>query len=386
MRSFAQGVLRACLLLTCCWLVACANHKLTPAPKNQVSFHEIWHVSGGSGLGAVETKLAPNFVSHQGATWVATADYKGHVYIYDATTGKMVWKRSTGKPFSSAVGESQDAVLIGTRKGEVLALDKAQGQTLWTAQVSSEVLAAPMGDANHIAVLSIDSKVQGLKASSGVVDWIYNGTAPALKLVGATDPLLVEGAAVVGFANGQVGIFKLSDGRVLWLDAVALSRGRSEIERMVDINAKMQQWGSAVYVVTYHGKAAAIDLSHLAVIWSQEQSSYKGITVNNQVAVVTDEHDNVTAFDRTNGDIRWKQDKLQGRVLSAPAIYEHYVLIGDQDGYVNVLDVHSGEWLGRKKIGGGALRNPPLVDGQGVIFQSKSGRLVKLSVSPKRSS
>lgn len=374
------------LLVLCCLLSACAGKK----NKNNIVVNKVivkteWKASGGLGLGKLEKKLAPNFVSYHGQHWVATADFKGRIYVYDANTGKRIWKRSTKKPLSSALGESEDAILIGTSKGEVLAFNKQDGKPLWVSQVSSEVLAAPMGDETHIAVLAVDSELQGLDAKTGKVDWIFNASAPPLKLVGATDPLIVDGAAFVGFANGQVGIFKLTDGRVIWLDAIAQSRGRSEIDRMVDINGKMEQRGEHVYIVTYHGKVAAIDLNQLRVLWMQDQSSYDGVAVNNQVVVVSDDHDNVTAFDRLTGEIRWKQDRLQGRYITPPAIYENYVVMGDDKGYVNVLDIATGEWIGKQRIMRSSLRNPPLVDHLGVIFQGQPGRLVKVSITPKRS-
>jgi outer membrane protein assembly factor BamB len=140
-----------------------------------------------------------------------------------------------------------------------------------------------------------------------------------------------------------------------------------------------------VYVVTYHGKVAAVDLNQLRVLWVQDQSSYKGLATNPQVVVVSDEHDIVTAFDRLTGEIRWKQDSLKGYKISSPAIYEQYVVVGDEDGYVTVLDIHTGQSLGTKRITHSRLRNPPLVDNHGVIFQSQSGRLVKLNITPKRS-
>lgn len=380
MRMFA----RIFLIVLCSCLVACAG-KHKNVVVNKVDIKTQWKASGGLGLGKVETKLAPNFVSYQGQHWVATADFKGRVYVYDAITGKRIWKRSTKKPLSSALGESEDAVLIGTQKGEVLAFNKADGKPLWTSQVSSEVLAAPMGDEAHIAVLSIDSELQGLNAKTGKVEWMFNASAPPLKLVGATDPLIIDGAAFIGFANGQVGIFKLSDGRVIWLDAIAQSRGRSEIDRMVDINGKMERLGQTVYVVTYHGKVAAVDLNELRVLWMQDQSSYDGLAVNSQVVVVSDEHDIITAFDRLTGEVRWKQDKLQGRYVTPPAIYENYVVMGDDKGFVNVLDISTGEWIGKQRIMKSSLRNVPLVDHRGVIFQCQPGRLVKVSITPKRS-
>jgi hypothetical protein len=47
-----------------------------------------------------------------------------------------------GKPISGGVGADGRLVAVATAKGEVLAFDSS-GKALWTARVTSEVLAAP---------------------------------------------------------------------------------------------------------------------------------------------------------------------------------------------------------------------------------------------------
>lgn len=351
--------------------------------KEEVAFDTVWE-AGSSGEGKVRLNLAPNFVMHNGQQWVAIPDHKGNMRVVDALTGDDIWRTKTGLDFSSAAGESEDLIIMGTSDGQVVAMSKASGEMLWTTQVSSEVLAAPRGNKDAIVVLTIDSRLHGLDAKTGKERWTFDATAPALTLRGASSPIIIEDVAFVGFSNGQVGMFRLTDGQMIWLEAAAKPRGRNEIERMVDINGTMSRVGNMVYVVTYHGNLLAVNIQSLEVVWSNPMSSYVGLTASGNQLIVTDADDNVYSIDRTTGETRWKQGELVGRYLTAPAIYDQYVAVGDVSGYLYALSVDNGRLLGYNRLFSAEMRAPVLVDAQGVIVQSHTGSVEKIAILPKQ--
>ncbi|MFI4957329.1 MAG: outer membrane protein assembly factor BamB [Gammaproteobacteria bacterium] len=354
--------------------------------KQEVVFDTVWSTGDSSGWGNVQMNLSPNFVMHKGQQWVAVPDYRGHMLVLDAFSGEKIWRESTKMDFSSAAGEADDAIVMGTSDGHVIAMNKENGEILWDTTVSSEVLAAPRGNNDALVVLTIDSRLHGLDAKTGKEIWTYDATAPALTLRGAASPLIIEDMAFVGFSNGQVALFKLSNGQMIWLESAAKPRGRNEIQRMVDIDGTMARVDNTVYVVTYQGNLLAIDLPSLEVTWSHPLSSYVGLTVSGNDLIVTDDDDTLYAIDRVTGETRWKQEALVDRYLSAPAIYENYVVVGDGAGYVYAFALDNGRMLGYEHVVSDDIRAPVLVDKQGVIVQSRTGRVEKvtISTSPKQ--
>jgi outer membrane protein assembly factor BamB len=372
------------VLLCCIFLAACSSKASKvdkpkkPKFEQQLKWETVWKANGGEGLGKIHLGLAPDFIQYKSDVWVASIDHMGKVTVLDAYTGKRIWRKRTKTEASSNIGQTADAIVFGTQNGEVIALAKEDGSELWRTQISTEVLAGPAGRDNTLAVLSIDSRLHGLDAATGKQRWIFDATAPALKLRGGANPLTYEDSVLVGFANGQLGMFDLNSGAVNWIQPVAVPRGRSEIERMVDINGRMGRRGDTAYVATYHGRLAAVDLAQQRFVWTRELSSYQGLAVTNAAVIVTDADSNVTAYDRYSGDTLWVQSELNRRYLTAPVVFGDYVVVADVYGYAFALSLQTGQLMGFHKVTASALRKAPLVDSEGVIIQTHAGRIFKI--------
>ena len=339
---------RAVVALALAFLVVgCASFKKTdenkvePLPKIQqtVSFKTDWKAKGGAGSGNLLFNLAPALTSYEGEPILVTADYKGYVAARDAKTGNQLWRVDTNLPLSSAVGYTDDLIVVGSHKGDVVALNKANGSESWRIKTSTEVLAGPMGKSSGLAVLTIDSRLHGLDPATGNEKWIFDAIAPALKLRGGSTPLIIDQVALVGFASGQAGLFDLNSGRVIWLEAITQPRGRTEIERVVDLNGRLVRRGQQAYLVTYQGKVVGLDLQQLRVMWSRDSSSYVGLDAGHQAVVVTDSEGRLHAFDRISGDSLWVQDALMNRQPTAPLIVNNHVIVGDIDGRIYALSL-----------------------------------------------
>lgn len=381
----AVYVLVLSLFLSGCLPKKGGNTKAEPLPKidQEVSFNTVWKAKGGNGPGKLQFNLAPTLTSIEGESAVVAADSKGYVMAINAATGKRLWKVDTNLPLSSAVGHTDNLIVLGSHKADVVALDKSNGAEQWRTKTSTEVFAGPMGRNSGIALLTIDSRLHGLDPATGSQKWLFDANAPSLKLRGGSTPLVFDDVALVGFANGQAGLFDLNNGRVIWLDTIAQPRGRTEIERIVDINGRLARRGNMAYLVTFQGKVAALDLSNLQVIWTRDSSSYSGLDANANALVVTDSTGKLHAFNRITGETLWTQEDLLNRKPTAPVIVKDYVVVGDAGGRVYAFSLETGKMLGHRRIDGTGIVVPPLVDNQDVIVQTKAGRLIKMVIDQR---
>jgi outer membrane protein assembly factor BamB len=105
-----------------------------------------------------------------------------------------------------------------------------------------------------------------------------------------------------------------------------------------------------VYVVTYQGRLAAVDIGSGRIIWAREMSSYTGMVVDNYRINLSDSEGQVLALNRRSGATLWRQDKLLRRALTRPQLDGPYVIVADYDGYLHWLSRESGKIEGRKRL------------------------------------
>lgn len=347
-----------------------------PSPsayKADVGVRVAWSKSLGRLPAQTGFALRPTVVGDQ----VFVANAEGRVSALAVDTGQLVWQRELERPLSAGPAAAGDLVVVGARDGEAIGLQAADGEILWRSGVTSEVLAAPAVDTELVVVRVADGRVFGLDASSGRRRWLYEQTVPALALRGTSSPLLVPGRlVVVGLDTGKLVALAPDSGRPLWEAIVATPQGRSDLERLVDIDADPLLYRTDIYVASYNGRLAAIDAASGRTRWDRELSVLAGLAVDSGRVYATDAEQRVWAFDRFSGASVWRQDDLRGlQRLTGPAVFGDYVLVGDDAGYLNWLSLRDGSLQRRQKIGG-AFVAAPMVQNDAIYILTEKGLTV----------
>jgi outer membrane protein assembly factor BamB len=346
-------------------------------PAKLVEFEEtlatdkVWSTGIGKGTKRNAQQLRPTF--RDGRIFVA--DYKGVLSAIDAASGQELWKIKTELPFSGGPGATGEIVLVGTADGEIHAFQSDTGTPLWIARVSSEVLAEPV-EANGIVVArSIDGRVFGLDARNGRRLWVYDHNVPLLTLRGNSVPLLRAGIAYIGYDSGRVVALRLDDGSLIWEQVVATGEGRTELDRLADVDGTMVYAGSDLLVSSYKNRVASLAADSGRLLWFKDISTATGLTVDRINLALSDKEGNVWLLDRRSGGTLWKQDQLTNRQLTRPAIYGGFVVVGDLEGYLHWMNISDGRFVGRTKLGGKGFTDGPLVIGNTLYVYSSKGEL-----------
>ncbi len=310
---------------------------------------------------------------------VLAADREGLVQARNLETGDLIWETETNYNFSAGPGVGDDIAILATSKAEVIALNLETGKEKWVTSVSSEVLAIPVV-ANHIVIIrTTDGKVVALSAENGSQLWVFERSVPALSIRGTGSPIVVEENVIAGYANGKLLALRLIDGKNVWETSVAIPSGRSEVERLVDLDVDPIETDGVVFISSYQGGSTAILEIDGDVLWRNEDvSSYSGLSYDWRYLYVSDTESHVWQLDQRNGNSLWKQDELQNRSLTAPIAYDEYVVVGDVEGYIHWLAVSDGRQLGRIKVSDSAIGTRPVVIDNTVYIYSKDGTLAAL--------
>lgn len=376
------GLLCACALV----LAACSGNKKVREPAElkaieapEVQTKRVW--SRSVGVGADDQYADLRVVPAPDA--VFTADVKGRVYALDPADGKSIWTAKTETRLISGPSISGAAVFVGTLDAEVLALARSDGAELWRKQLSAEVLSAPVSDGNVVVARTIDGRVYGLSAVSGEQLWVLDRSVPSLTLRGLSPPVLFAGAAMLGMDNGRVLAVRVETGQPIWEQVVAVPTGRSELERITDVDGELLVSPEGVFAVSFGGELVAVRTENGEVQWRRSIKSYSGITQANGLAVVSDEAGVVWALDAATGAAAWKQEDLQYRQLSQPVLMGEHLVVADLDGYLHWLSPRDGRIVGRARLDNDRLVGTPVVYDGRLFGLSEDGKLRVLEIKPK---
>jgi outer membrane protein assembly factor BamB len=349
-----------------------------------VQVEKVWGESVGSGAGASGARLAP--IVADGRLYSAAVD--GTVAAMDAATGRTLWQKRIGERhgmlwsrtdntvrWSGTPAVEGDLLVVGGLDGQVYALSTLDGSEHWNAQLSSEVISAAAISNGTVVVRTNDGRLVGLSAADGSRKWIFDQPVPALSLRGNSTPLIVNGVVYDGYDNGRVGAIRVDDGNELWLQTLSGGEGRSEVDRLADVDGNIVSDGQAIYAGGYRGQFMALALDSGRPLWQRDLSSYAGAAVAGNKVVVADAEGNVWAFDRETGVNLWKQDQLKYRWLSAPTIQGGYVVVGDSEGFVHWLGVDDGKFAARERLGKQPIESAPLVGGDFVYIEEVKGHI-----------
>jgi len=315
------------------------------------------------------------------ADMVIAVDHEGEVASYEATTGRQLWQVELDVPVTTGAGGGDNLILVGSKEGEILALDETTGQLLWRKRLTSEVLAPPKASHNVVVARTADGRLTGLSAEDGAILWNYQRSVPLLSLRGTGAPVVEDDKVVAGYANGKLVALSIIDGKVLWEKSIAVPRGRSELDRLVDIDATPVIKQGKVYVVSYHGNVAAVSLDTGRILWSREASSRTGLdAVVGEAVFVSDDSDYVWAYQDGSGDALWRQTRLLRRTISAPAIVGDNILVGDFEGYMHWISRADGRFVARLQVAEAAIRSKPVVKDNLVYITAVDGTLTALRI------
>ncbi|WP_213879056.1 outer membrane protein assembly factor BamB [Pseudomonas sp. dw_358] len=344
--------------------------------KEEVALHKEWSRSIGDGQGKTYNMLVPAVDGDR----IYAADINGKVFALNRMTGDVIWKKDLETSVSGAVGVGSGMVMLGTLSGQVVVLDASTGEEKWHAKATSEVLAPPATNGDVVVVQAQDDRVIAYDAATGTQRWLYDSSPAVLTLRGTGAPLVTDHLAIAGLSTGKVVALDTTNGIPAWETHVAIPTGRSELDRVVDIDGGLLLANGTLYVASYQGRMAGLDLESGRVNWQRDASSYAGVAQGFGSVYVALADGTVESIDERSTSPLWTNDSLARRQLSAPEVFSSYVAVGDYQGYLHLLSQVDGRFVGREKIDGDGLRARPLVVGNMIYVYGNSGKLEALTI------
>lgn len=339
--------------------------------QKEVNVRKKWSSGGLGDAGRAGGVLRPAM----SGTAIFAADSDGDVIALNRDNGKRLWRTRLKADLSGGVGYAAGRVMVGSFKGELYVLAADSGDLLWRANVGTEILAAPSGNDEIIVVQTQEGRLQAFNAASGQSVWQFQIDLPVLTVRGTCSPLVTDNLVAAGFANGKVYGFSPAQGSVLWESRVAIPSGRTDLERVVDVDGELLLVDDLLYAVSYQGRATAISRGNGRNLWYQDSSSHNGVAHGLSQIYIAEVDGTLKALRANSGQLLWSNEKLSYRGLNQPAVAGGYLAVADQEGYLHVLSQTDGNFVGRTKVDGSGVSVPMLSDGDTLYVQDNDGGL-----------
>lgn len=361
--------------------------KMSPLPtvENQFEPEKVWSTSVGNGIGDFYSNLHPAWQDGN----VYAADRRGTVKAVNADDGKEVWSVdlsektgffSSNRPALLSGGVTVDGahVYIGSEKAQVYALNTSDGSIAWQSKAAGEVLSRPVVSDGLVLIHTSNGQLQAMNETDGALVWTVNLDMPALSLRGESAPSVAFGAAIVGGDNGRVNAVLMKQGQLIWQQRISQATGATEIDRLSDVDTTPVIVNGVVYALAYNGNLTALDLRSGQIMWKRELGSVNDFIVDANRIFLVDQSDRVIALNAEGGVTLWTQSDLLHRNLTAPALYNGYLVVGDSEGYMHWINTDDGRFVAQQKMDGSGFQTEPVVASDKLLIQAKDGTLYSI--------
>ncbi len=375
-------------------LVGCSTSQVVRVPAPLVDISSPYEIQR-------DWQITLNSFSHSDSEGLYFATDGTHVYFATPEGGitaalketqsrwvdQIVWQRKFAESIMSGPVLDGEQLIIGTAKGNLMALSKQDGSLIWQTQLSSEVLSKAVIGEGNIFVRTVDGKLVSVKSSSGKVNWTLEHQLPSLSLRGIAPVTLHEGRVYVGWESGNVEAFSAYSGERLWRAQIAIPRGRTDLERMVDIQAALVMRQGRLFVLGYNGQLVSLNPHTGNLFWAKQISGFRDFLVTDNAVYVVDEDDILHAYDLMNGTLIWRQEGYQYRsLIDLVAFGDNQILLADKLGYLHWVDKLSGSLIARAKHPSadtaGSLIVRVHVDGKRLYVKDINGVVTAYTVKP----
>ncbi len=351
-------------------------------PKELIKFEatlpikKVWSAKLGKGSEFLRVSLSP--AGDGSRIYAASRD--GVVSALNPENGKKIWRVKLDLPLSAGPGVGEGYVVVAGSNGELVNLAASDGREIWRINMDGESLARPLIRNGLIVIQTIDGKLQVYSAFDGSEQWSIVQDTPRLTLRGTSSPVIVGTTVVAGFDNGRLVGTSLNTGVTQWEAMLSPPSGRSDLDRLADVDGTLAVVGQDIYAAGYHGRLAAVASESGQILWARDISTHVGVGVDLANVYSLDESGELIALLRRNGTEVWRQDALLRREPTTPVAFDNAVAIGDFEGYVHLFSNVDGRPVARIRVGKGLLSGAPVVIGNRLYVQSESGSLEAYAV------
>ena len=264
-----------------------------------------------------------------------TADRSRYVPEFLSVPLEVSWEYSANAGFGPGSPLILDGiVLVGTRKGEIHAVELETGRKRGFKKMGEAIEGSPLIANGMLYVPSAWGKkvLVGFDPKRGVISWKVAGVPFETALVAHDDNVVgVDVEGTVRSFNGETGeeVWRLKLGEKISAQASPL---------LVSPNR--------LFVATDDGNGYLVDLNVPDIIWQTDLGApvYASPVTSDGTIYISTTRGSLVAIEALTGEQKWLMETLNPDVrMGAPAVDGERVYLGATDGRVRSVDINTGQ-------------------------------------------
>lgn len=359
-----------------------------PVVVNKMKMEVLWSKGVGSGIGKIDAQLSPVFDDNK----VYAASRDGDVYAVNKETGSTVWdidlddedenddRRSAR--LSGGLAIDGENLFVTSENGYVYCISTIDGSLKWKYYLGIEIN-SPVGIGyDRVFVLSINGTLVALETETGKEIWKTGNDNLILSLRGDSTPLAIGRDIVLhGTVDGKINIVSQETGVLYNQLVLGVATGATKLDRLNDVISSPLLISNEIYSIAFKGNLQGLLLPKLDKLWDLNYSSYRDMAYDSTDVAITDKNSHIYTIMRMDGSQRWVNTALTYRSVTSPAFLDKYVIVGDYEGYLYFLDNATGEFCGMFELDSSGLYVNIAVDNDVAYILSRDGNLYAVKVA-----
>jgi len=279
--------------------------------------------------------------------------YDKKIYVISSESGAVEKSIDTELDIFSGLVVDSELIYFGSKQDTVSAIKHTDNTILWQRIMSSEVMSISKIVNNIIYVRTNDSNISAIDINTGKFLWINSQLSADLSIRGSSEPIISDNKVYSGFEDGRIAAYNALNGDIVWQSQLSGIKAETLIDRLNDIDGSMVVDKGVLYAISYQGSIAALDSFSGQILWSREASSIDGLSASYDNIFYTDDDGILWCLEKYSGRPVWKQDSLKKRLIGTPIFLNDFILVGDIENYIHIINADDGTISGRIQ-----LKNP----------------------------
>lgn len=302
----------------------------------------------------------------------------GKVVALNRDDGRVLWSTPVSGAIDSEARHdpARRQVYVGTDDGFLYAVDPAGGSVRWSYKGKGSIERRPELSADAVYASSSSDRVVALEAATGRWRWQYEREPPdGFTIHGHAGPRFHRGLVYAGFSDGFLVALDGATGDVIWARSLAAAS-----DQFVDVDATPLVLGEMLVASSYSGGLYALRARDGEVTWRLVVAGASAVGLAAGRLYVAAPRDGLAAFTPT-GQVLWRQGLAEAGDFAGPIAVGPYLVFSASRAGLFVVDRASGRLREVFNPGRGMCAAPAIDEaGRSLYALANSGTLYALSV------
>ncbi|HVZ30351.1 MAG TPA: PQQ-binding-like beta-propeller repeat protein [Asticcacaulis sp.] len=250
---------------------------------------------------------------------IYTLDGEARVSAFDVNSGREAWSvdlnphnKRDKVTYGGGLAYANGKLYVTSGFRFLVALDPANGKTLWQKTVDTPLHAAPTVTDKYVVVTDVQNQIFAFNIDTGDMGWTYQAIAEPARIMKAPSPVVADNVVYAPFSSGELMAINGESGQTVWEQVLAQSNRTNALSEIRDISGHPVVYNGKVFAASHSGVFQAMDAGTGEPAWTVPVDSVNTPWVAGDVVFLVSLQGELICVNRDSGQIYWLKDLNEG--------------------------------------------------------------------------